>query len=123
MSNRKAARGGGKVAVSSNVATGAALESDLNTNQDKNPINETKDESNVNNNNNNDDVIMINNNKRQLTLESNNNKGGEVQTAVIKEDFGKEEPRRRRGGNDELDPDEQAIVDLCNSCASCCIVF
>jgi len=122
MSNRKAARGGGKVAVSSNVATGAALESDLN-NQEKSPINETKDESNVNNNNNNDDVIMINNNKRQLTLESNTNKGGEVQTAVIKEDFGREEPRRRRGGNDELDPDEQAIVDLCNSCASCCIVF
>lgn len=114
MSNRKAARGGGKVAVSSNVATGGAVESELNPN----PINDTKEESN----NNNDDVIMINNNKRQLTLDSNNNKGGDVQTAVIKEDFGKEEPRRKRG-NDELDPDEQAIVDLCNSCASCCVVF
>jgi hypothetical protein len=101
MSNRKAARGGGKVAVSSNVATGGAVEN-----------NDTKEA--------NDDVIMINNNKRELTLDSNK---GEVQTAVIKEDFGKEEPRRRRDGKDELDPDEQAIVDLCNSCASCCLVF
>ena len=101
MNNRKAARGGGKVAVSSNVATGGAVEN-----------NETKEA--------NDDVIMINNNKRELTLDSNK---GEVQTAVIKEDFGKEEPRRRRDGKDELDPDEQAIVDLCNSCASCCVVF
>jgi hypothetical protein len=102
MSNRKAARGGGKVAVSANVATGGAVEN-----------NDTKEA-------NNDDVIMINNNKRELTLDSNK---GEVQTAVIKEDFGKEEPRRRRDGKDELDPDEQAIVDLCNSCASCCLVF
>ena len=70
MSNRKAARGGGKVAVSSNVATGGAVEN-----------NDTKEA--------NDDVIMINNNKRELTLDSNK---GEVQTAVIKEDFGKEEP-------------------------------
>ena len=101
MSNRKAARGGGKVAVSSNVATGGAVEN-----------NDTKEA--------NDDMIMINNNKRELTLDSNK---GEVQTAVIKEDFGKEEPRRRRDGKDELDPDEQAIVDLCNSCASCCLVF
>ena len=101
MSNRKAARGGGKVAVSSNVATGGAVEN-----------NDTKEA--------NDDVIMINNNKRELTLDSNK---GEVQTAVIKEDFGKEEPRRRRDGKDELDPDEQAIVDLCNSCASCCLGF
>ena len=101
MSNRKAARGGGKVAVSSNVATGGAVEN-----------NDTKEA--------NDDVIMINNNKRELTLDSNK---GEVQTTVIKEDFGKEEPRRRRDGKDELDPDEQAIVDLCNSCASCCLVF
>jgi hypothetical protein len=113
MSNRKAARGGGIVGVSSNVATGTVLDS----NENNNKINETKEESN------NDDVIMINNNKRQLTLESNKNKNDDVQTAVIKEEFGKEVPRRKRRENDELDPDEQAIVDLCNSCASCCIVF
>ena len=115
MSNRKAARGGGKVGVSSNVATGTVLDSNEN-NENNQKMNETKEESN------NDDVIMINDNKRQLTLESNKNKD-EVQTAVIKEEFGKEEPRRKRRDNDELDPDEQAIVDLCNSCASCCIVF
>ena len=122
MSNRKAARGGGKVGVSSNVATGTVLDSNENNqnnqkmNENNQKINETKEESN------NDDVIMINDNKRQLTLESNKNKD-DVQTAVIKEEFGKEEPRRKRRENDELDPDEQAIVDLCNSCASCCIVF
>ena len=114
MSNRKAARGGGKVGVSSNVATGTVLDSNENNN---NKINETKEESK------NDEIIMNNENKRQLTLESNKNKNDDVQTAVIKEEFGKEEPRKKRREHDELDPDEQAIVDLCNTCASCCIVF
>ena len=125
--SRKQRGGGGNVSAPTNTATGTALEftdnqtdnTALNNNENKNTI--PKEEKN----NNDDELIMINDKKRQLTRDSENNnrgKGDEIQTGVIKEEFGKEEPRRRRG-NDELDPDEQAIVDLCNTCAQCCIVF